>query len=290
MPIVLFLTKVLGEEQDVKPLVSAGDSITINGKVYEFVANGKRTSNENAIGVDMGEGFETAAEAAQALADAVNGVDSSKIIARANGKSVIFSSKYDNRATTVEAVYNAPKVDLPKTAHALRLQIGDTSEEFNQMDVGINAVNCYEMGLSDISISTQDGASDAMAKIKKAINYVSDVRGGLGATQNRLDHIVNNLSVIQENIQDAESTIRDVDVAKEIIEYTKKQHSGTIRAGYACAGKPTAAGRFAATPVIHRFIFPVLAKRGSGQCPVLISILCIICKQRSFFLFFPNFY
>ena len=61
----------------------------------------------------------------------------------------------------------------------------------------------------------------ALDKIKSAINYVSDVRGTLGATQNRLDHTINNLSVMQENIQDAESTIRDTDVADEMMAYTK---------------------------------------------------------------------
>ena len=60
-----------------------------------------------------------------------------------------------------------------------------------------------------------------MDKIKAAINTVSSVRGTLGATQNRLDHTINNLSVMQENIQDAESTIRDTDVAEEMMSYTK---------------------------------------------------------------------
>ena len=58
-------------------------------------------------------------------------------------------------------------------------------------------------------------------KIKTAINTVSSVRGDLGATQNRLDHTINNLSVMTENIQDAESTIRDTDVADEMMAYTK---------------------------------------------------------------------
>ena len=57
--------------------------------------------------------------------------------------------------------------------------------------------------------------------IKRAINQVSDLRGTLGATQNRLDHTINNLSVMTENIQDAESTIRDTDVAAEMMAYTK---------------------------------------------------------------------
>ena len=77
------------------------------------------------------------------------------------------------------------------------------------------------MGLDDISIADQTSAQAAVDVIKDAINYVSDVRGTLGATQNRLDHTINNLSVMEENIQDAESTIRDTDVADEMMEYTK---------------------------------------------------------------------
>jgi len=77
------------------------------------------------------------------------------------------------------------------------------------------------MGIGSIDISTQSGASSAMDAIKNATNYVSDVRGDLGSLQNRLDHTISNLSVMQENIQDAEATIRDVDVAEEMMAYTK---------------------------------------------------------------------
>ena len=77
------------------------------------------------------------------------------------------------------------------------------------------------MGIDAIDISDQKGAQAAVDVIKAAINYVSDVRGTLGATQNRLDHTINNLSVMEENIQDAESTIRDTDVADEMMAYTK---------------------------------------------------------------------
>ena len=103
----------------------------------------------------------------------------------------------------------------------LTLQIGDTSDSFNQLRVGIKNCHVDALGLTDMAISNQDDAAKALDKIKSAINYVSDVRGTLGATQNRLDHTINNLSVMQENIQDAESTIRDTDVADEMMAYTK---------------------------------------------------------------------
>ncbi|MCQ4994075.1 flagellin [Flavonifractor plautii] len=103
----------------------------------------------------------------------------------------------------------------------LTLQIGDTSDSFNQLRVGIKNCHVDALGLTDMKIGDQDSAAKALDKIKSAINYVSDVRGTLGATQNRLDHTINNLSVMQENIQDAESTIRDTDVADEMMAYTK---------------------------------------------------------------------
>ena len=107
------------------------------------------------------------------------------------------------------------------TGAPLTLQIGDTSDSFNQLRVGIRDCHVDALDLTDMKIRDQDSAAKALDKIKSAINYVSDVRGTLGATQNRLDHTINNLSVMQENIQDAESTIRDTDVADEMMAYTK---------------------------------------------------------------------
>ena len=103
----------------------------------------------------------------------------------------------------------------------LTLQIGDTSAAYNQLKVSIKDCHVDALNLTDMKISDQESAGKALDMIKNAINYVSDVRGTLGATQNRLDHTINNLSVMTENIQDAESTIRDTDVADEMMAYTK---------------------------------------------------------------------
>ena len=103
----------------------------------------------------------------------------------------------------------------------LTLQIGDTADSYNQLKVSLGDMHVNSLGIGDISIADQASAATAVDKIKAAINTVSDVRGTLGATQNRLDHTINNLSVMTENIQDAESTIRDTDVAAEMMAYTK---------------------------------------------------------------------
>ena len=104
---------------------------------------------------------------------------------------------------------------------ALTLQIGDTSDSYNQLKVNIKDCHAAAIGIGSIDISTQTGAQNAVDSIKNAINYVSGVRGDLGAVQNRLEHTQNNLSVMAENIQDAESTIRDTDVAEEMMSYVK---------------------------------------------------------------------
>ena len=103
----------------------------------------------------------------------------------------------------------------------IKLQIGDTADTYNQLTVDIGSVKADKLGINSVDIASADSAADSMQTIKDAINIVSDIRGELGATQNRLEHTINNLSVMQENIQDAESTIRDTDVADEMMKYTK---------------------------------------------------------------------
>lgn len=112
-------------------------------------------------------------------------------------------------------------VTASKGGNSLTLQIGDTSDDFNKLKVDVQDMHAKALGIADVDVSTQASASTAVDAIKKAINTVSSVRGDLGATQNRLDHTINNLSVMTENIQDAESTIRDTDVADEMMAYTK---------------------------------------------------------------------
>ena len=136
------------------------------------------------------------------------------------GKGIV-APKSATNATKWTDVATVTSTTTANKGESLVLQIGDTSDRFNQLRVGIKDCHVDALGLTDMKIGDQDSAAKALDKIKSAINYVSDVRGTLGATQNRLDHTINNLSVMQENIQDAESTIRDTDVADEMMAYTK---------------------------------------------------------------------
>ena len=111
----------------------------------------------------------------------------------------------------------------------LTLQIGDTADDFNKVTVHIQNMNSESLGLKDLrntGLMTQDAASTALNLIKNgaqsAINTVSSVRADLGAMQNRLEHTINNLDVATENMESSNSRIRDTDMAKEMMEYTKQ--------------------------------------------------------------------
>ena len=111
----------------------------------------------------------------------------------------------------------------------LTLQIGATGDAYNKVTINVGNMSSKGLGidnLRNIGIMSQDAASAALDQIKNgadsAINTVSSVRAELGAMQNRLEHTINNLDVASENMQSANSQIRDTDMAKEMMEYTKK--------------------------------------------------------------------
>lgn len=114
--------------------------------------------------------------------------------------------------------------DLDGTSNtkALTLQIGETSDSFNQIAVTIGKMDAESLKITgNVNVKNRANAAGAVSILKAAINTVSSTRGKLGATQNRLEHTINNLSVASENMTAAESRIRDVDMAKEMMSYTK---------------------------------------------------------------------
>ncbi len=109
----------------------------------------------------------------------------------------------------------------PTGNNGLTMQVGDTADAFNKITVNVDDMSSKGLNIATISMSDQESASNALAAIKGAIEKVSVNRGNLGALQNRLDHTINNLGVTTENMTAAESRIRDVDMAKEMMAFTK---------------------------------------------------------------------
>ena len=103
----------------------------------------------------------------------------------------------------------------------MTLQIGASATKDQQVSLNIGDMSSKGLKINNVSVATQDDALKAISTIEDAVNSVSGTRADLGALQNRLEHTVNNLGVTSENLTSAESRIRDVDMAKEMMEMTK---------------------------------------------------------------------
>lgn len=104
---------------------------------------------------------------------------------------------------------------------AVTLHIGANKDQ--TMQVSINDMRAKALGVDQISVLSQTEAEASIEKIDYAINYVSTERSKLGAYQNRLEHTIANLGVAKENLAAAESRVRDVDMAEEMMEFTRAQ-------------------------------------------------------------------
>ena len=117
---------------------------------------------------------------------------------------------------------------------AIKLHVGESGSDDNQLKVTLTemtASNIAGVGvdgsattaedLTAVDITEADTAKAAISVINNAIDNISSMRSTFGALQNRLEHTINNLNVQNENITASESRIRDVDMAKEMMAYTK---------------------------------------------------------------------
>ncbi len=102
---------------------------------------------------------------------------------------------------------------------AMTFQIG--ANKGQTMSFSVADMRTSSLGISGVDVSSQTGAQESLTKLDTAIKSVSSERSKLGAVQNRLEHTINNLKTSSENITAAESRVRDVDMAKEMMNQTK---------------------------------------------------------------------
>ena len=114
-------------------------------------------------------------------------------------------------------------VELNNTVQAeedgVKLQVGANQEQM--IGVSIQNMRSRELGLGGIEVGTVEDAQEAITRVDEAISRISSQRADLGATQNRLEHTIASTDNTAENLQAAESRIRDVDMAKEMMNLTK---------------------------------------------------------------------
>ena len=135
-----------------------------------------------------------------------------------------------NRVST-DTEFNGIKIlsgSVATAASAVTLQVGANANQ--SIAFTIPTMDTSQLGVSGIAVSTALSASAAIASIDSAITIVNQTRADMGAVQNRLEQTISRLNLVAENLQAAESRIRDADMAEEMIKLTKSQilqQSGT---------------------------------------------------------------
>jgi flagellin len=143
------------------------------------------------------------------------------------GDTAKIKAEVDALITEIDRIASTTKfngITLLDNSLAKDIVVGESTSDKINITIS-TAMTSAGLGLStNVSSNIVAGgttAQGAIATIKTAIDTVSKVRSDLGAIQNRLEHTVNNLGVTMENLQNAESTIRDTNVADEMMKYTK---------------------------------------------------------------------
>ncbi|GAB7389191.1 flagellin [Bacillaceae bacterium] len=147
----------------------------------------------------------------------VSAVNGSVTLNSGEGIVVTFGSTTLNVGDSVAIFID--DADTGQANNSLKFQIGANSTQ--TMEVDINKMDAASLNVKNINVTSQGDAEAAVSTIEMALRTVSAERAKLGAFQNRLEHTINNLGTSAENLTAAESRIRDVDMAKEMMEFTK---------------------------------------------------------------------
>ena len=177
------------------------DHIAKNGTDYGYVTklydeNGKLVSAEDVANAKQSDGTTAATKY---YADEAMHVE----ITKDNAKN-LYTKSYDVNG-----------------ALSFNLHVGADSSSDNKITVKIDSMSAKGIGVEGLKVDTEDDATAAIDRISEAISKVSSQRSSLGAIQNRLEHTINNLDNVVENTTTAESRIRDTDMAKEMVNYSK---------------------------------------------------------------------
>ena len=223
-----------GETNDAKNLTGAAlkDAIASGKKIYTEVAGAdkqdKNTTSTLAIkGKDYafvtklydGKGKELSADEVKSGKNADGSTIAGFYTSNTGDDGVTAGTNIKLKDQAAAAAYTeAFKVN---DALSFNLHVGADSSSDNKIKVDIASMSAAGIGVKGIQVNTENDATAAIDRISEAISKVSSQRSSLGAVQNRLEHTINNLDNVSENTTSAESRIRDTDMAKEMVNYSK---------------------------------------------------------------------
>lgn len=190
-----------------------GKGITIGKTQIEFYDARKGAYSGKAVGVDI-----SAVTTADQFADAIINQTKDKLegatIEAKTGTGLVVKSLDKGANSTVNVQDGAKNEGFEAT-----FQVGANSNQ--TISISIGDMRAEALGVKNVDLKTAEGSQKATATIQAAIEKVSTERAGLGAVQNRLEYTISNLDNTTENLTSAESTLRDVDMAKEMMTFSK---------------------------------------------------------------------
>ena len=194
--------------------VVGGSTIEYNGKSVRAINDTKTTGVD-----DADSSIITAAKAVELMTAELT--TANNIGATKTAATIAAGTTY---ASATGATFNITK-GTAEVAEKLNfnLHVGSDADMTNKINVNIETMSSSYLGIKGLNVSDDTGVSATYAvdAIADALQKVSDQRSSLGAVQNRLEHTIANLDNVVENTTSAESRIRDVDMAEEMVEYSK---------------------------------------------------------------------
>ena len=190
-----------------KTLITGGAEVKINGKTYKAMTGADDGVDDNDSSVITKAHAYELAKAELLTANQIGDTENNADVK-------------DNADGTFD-------IDVAKAKVAeklnFNLHVGSDADMTNKINVNIETMNASYLGIKGLNVSDETGvgATYAVDAIADALQKVSDQRSSLGAVQNRLEHTIANLDNVVENTTSAESRIRDVDMAEEMVEYSK---------------------------------------------------------------------
>lgn len=217
---------------------AAGTSVDINGKTFSaFVTGGKLTIQDKNSGtalLELTATDQTTANGSTGTLTYTIGIENAKygtdklpsveVSAPANG-SVSKANSFENSTAIMTYAENITLQTGARTKDSVNFTFNyntDGTADMGNLKANLNlSARADGLNTENLSLATAADANHAIDQIDKAINKTSMVRASFGSIQNRLEHKITNLTTTSENLTEAESSIRDTDMASEMMNYTK---------------------------------------------------------------------
>lgn len=198
------------------------NSITIDGKTKSL--SGKTLNDETNVAKALGELFEDYTFEVTANTNLKEIKVTQKIGSYKDEIKVKVDGKDDNVKKLATEVKGVTERKLQESEGKVTVQVGANANQSMSIEIGdmrAEALGIKTVKGETLSVETAEDANKAIEVFDAALNAVSSQRANLGAVQNRLEYTISNLDNTAENLTSAESTLRDVDMAKEMMEYSK---------------------------------------------------------------------